>query len=266
MTLEIHRQSVGRVVAAGAVFLQTLHHDPVQIALELVNQLGFVSRAPFGRRGQFLAFERREPRAGPRRLLLADRLAHRVDALRHQLLFIKRRAARQQFVKQHAQAVDVAARVNVQSAHLRLLRTHVGRRADELMQLRIDRRVRQPAFRRLGDAEINHLGHRHAVMQRDEDVRRLDVAMDDPFLVRVLDGLADLDEQVEPFLGGEIILVAVVGDADAAHQFHHEIRPAQSRCVPRIEHLGDVGMIHHRQRLPFRLEARDDLPWCPCPA
>ena len=110
----------------------------------------------------------------------------------------------QQFVEQHAQAVDVAARVDVQPAHLRLLRTHVSRRADELVQLRVNRRVRQPAFRRLGDAEIDHLRHRHAVVQRHEDVRRLDVAVDDPLLVRVLDGLADLDEQIEPFLGGEI--------------------------------------------------------------
>ena len=62
-----------------------------------------------------------------------------------------------------------------------------------------DRLVGQPAFRRLGDAEINHLGHRHAVVQRDQDVRGLDVAVDDALLMRVLDGLADLDEQVQPF-------------------------------------------------------------------
>jgi hypothetical protein len=37
-------------------------------------------------------------------------------------------------------------------------------------------------------------------VQRDEDVRRLDVAMDDALLMRVLDGLADLDEQIEPSL------------------------------------------------------------------
>jgi len=43
----------------------------------------------------------------------------------------------------------------------------------------------------------------------------LDVAMNDALLVRVLDGLANLDEQIEPFLGGEIGLVAVIGDANA---------------------------------------------------
>jgi hypothetical protein len=46
----------------------------------------------------------------------------------------------------------------------------------------------------------------------DENVRRFDVAVDDPLLVRVLDGLANLDEQVEAFPGGECILVAVIGD------------------------------------------------------
>ena len=34
--------------------------------------------------------------------------------------------------------------------------------------------------------------------QRHHDVRRLDVAMDDAFLVRVLDGLAHLHEQPDP--------------------------------------------------------------------
>ena len=37
-------------------------------------------------------------------------------------------------------------------------------------------------------------------------------------LVRVLGGVANLDKQIEPFLGGEIALVAVISDLDAAHQ------------------------------------------------
>jgi hypothetical protein len=53
-------------------------------------------------------------------------------------------------------------------------------------------------------------GHGHAVVLRDQNVRRLDVAVNDAFLMRVLDGLTDLDEQVEPLGGGEIVLIAVV--------------------------------------------------------
>ena len=139
--------------------------------------------------------ERGQPCARPRRIFLPNRLAHGINARGRQLVRVERRAARQQLVKQHAQAVDVAARINVQPAHLGLLRRHVGRRADELLELRVNSLVRQGLARGgLGDAEVNYFGHRHAIVQRDEDVRRLDVAVDDPLLVRVLNRLADLNE------------------------------------------------------------------------
>src|SRR2546428_13510206 len=107
-------------------------------------------------------------------------------------------------------------------------------------------------------------------MQRDENVRGLEVAVDYPLLMRVLDRLANPDEKIEPFLGGEIGLVAVVRDANAPCQFHHEVRPAGNagfptglsvrscQCLladwkvgatwigfaghPGIEHLGDVRL------------------------
>ena len=71
---------------------------------------------------------------------------------------------------------------------------------------------------RFRDAEINHLRHRHSVVQRDQDIRRLDVAVDDALLMRVLDRVADLDEQAQPLACGELVLVAVLGDPDPAHQ------------------------------------------------
>jgi hypothetical protein len=43
-----------------------------------------------------------------------------------------------------------------------------------------------------GDAEIQQLGH---TFERDEDVRGLDVAVDDEVLVRVRDSLTDGEEQ-----------------------------------------------------------------------
>ena len=109
-----------------------------------------------------------------------------------------------------------------------------------------------------GNAEINHLGHRHAVVERDQDVGGLDVPMDDALLVRVLDGVANLHEQLEPLLGGQVVLVAVVGDLDPAHQFHHKEGPARVRRAG-VEHLGDIGMVHERQRLALGLEPGDDL-------
>ena len=91
--------------------------------------------------------------------------------------------------------------------------------------------------RGFGDAEINHLGHGHVVVLGDQNIRRFDVAMNDALLMRVLDGLANLDEQFEPLVGGEIVLVAVIGDLDPAHQFHDEERPARCRVAPAVEAL-----------------------------
>jgi hypothetical protein len=36
--------------------------------------------------------------------------------------------------------------------------------------------------------------------------------MNDALLMSVLDGVADLDEQVEPFLDWQVILIAIIGD------------------------------------------------------
>ena len=44
-----------------------------------------------------------------------------------------------------------------------------------------------------------------AVVQRDQDVGRLEVAVDDPLLVGVLDRLADLDEQLQPLADVEAV-------------------------------------------------------------
>ncbi len=135
------------------------------------SSLDVLDRTPLRRRRQFLALERRESSARARRFLLPDRPADRINALRHQFLGVEGRAAHQQFIEQYSQAVDVAARVYVQPAHLRLFRTHIRRRADELLQLRVHRRVGQPPFRGLGDAKINHLGHWDTIMQGDEDIQ-----------------------------------------------------------------------------------------------
>ncbi len=143
----------------------------------------------------------------------------------HQFLWIEGRLAGEQFVEQHAERVNVGARVNVEAAHERLLRAHVGGRADELLERGKDSLVRERfAGGGFGDAEINHFGHGHAVVHGDKNVRGFQVAVDDALLVRVLDGAADLREQFEPLLCREFFLVAVLSDFDPAHQFHHEVR------------------------------------------
>ena len=109
--------------------------------------------------------------------------------------------AGEEFVQQHAKAVDVGARVDVLAGQAELLRTHVGGRADELPEAGGEGLLGQGLLDRLGNTEVDDFRGRPAILQRDEYVRRLEVAMDDAFLVRVLNGAADLDEQGRPARG-----------------------------------------------------------------
>src|SRR5260370_24164330 len=53
------------------------------------------------------------------------------------------------------------------------------------------------------------------------------------------------------------MLVVVIGDLDAANQFHYEIRPSTFGGTG-VEHASDVRMIHQGQSLSFGLKAGDD--------
>jgi len=121
-----------------------------------------------------------------------------------QLLGIKRRGAGQQLVEQHAEAVDVAAGIDVKAADVGLLGGHVLGRAYELAKLGEQRFVGEAlAVRRLGDAEVDYLRDRRAVVQRHKDVGRLQVAVNHALLMGMLNGPADLSEQFQLLAGAE---------------------------------------------------------------
>ena len=144
------------------------------------------------------AVERAQASRGTRRLFVADDAADSRPTRRESSRSaVEGRFARQQLIEQHPEGVNVTARVNVQAAHLGLLRAHVRRRADELLEGGEDRLVGQasgPAVA-LAMPKSMILGTRHPIVVGNQDVGRLDVPVNDALLVRVLDGLADLDEQ-----------------------------------------------------------------------
>src|SRR5262249_23696777 len=105
---------------------------------------------------------------------------------------------REQFVQKHAQAVDITARIDINARHHTLLRTHVRGRANELLECSEQCLIGQPSLCRFGDSEINYLWHSRTVVDRHENVGWFKVAMDDSFLVRVLDRPANQHKQVEP--------------------------------------------------------------------
>jgi hypothetical protein len=83
-----------------------------------------------------------------------------------------------------------------------LLRGHGRGRADERADGRETPAV-AVGFEELGDAEIEELHGALAVVEREGDVARLDVAVNDPRLVRRLQGEADRLKDVEHLVGRE---------------------------------------------------------------
>src|SRR5258705_511089 len=76
----------------------------------------------------------------------------------------------------------------------------------------------------LGDSEINDLRRRLLIRPcRYEDVRRFDVSMDDPFLVRVLNRVTDFYEQFQTSARRQGISVAIISDFLTLDQFHNKI-------------------------------------------
>ena len=70
----------------------------------------------------------------------------------------------------------------------------------------------------LGTGLSSYMRHQH--------VGRLDVAVDDAFLMGVLDGLADRHEQLQPLPRRQLVVVAELGDGHALDQLHDEVGPA----------------------------------------
>jgi hypothetical protein len=134
-------------------------------------------------------------------------------------------------IEEEAERVDVGARIGGPTVDL-LGRevpggAHHGSRAREVVG---------PGG--LGDAEVGDLDRG---AQRDEDVRRLHVAVDEPGAVggveRVGDLLADADHVGD---GQATLLVDQVAEGRALDQLHHDVRDAV--VVARVVGGDDVGV------------------------
>ncbi len=156
----------------------------------------------------------------------------------------------QQLEQQHTELIDVAGRRDRFPAHL--LRRGVFRRhdADAGPRLRPRRRER---FRieQLGDAEVEKL---HRPIGVNQDVARLQVAMDDQMAVRVVDRRAHRSKQSQPLIDRQPVFVAVGVDGRALDVLHDEIGLAAFRYAA-VEEMGDVGVGDARQDLALGEEA-----------
>ena len=142
---------------------------------------------------------------------------------------IERGRARQQFIEDDSQRVDIGAGVDILTRRIGLLRAHVLRSTQQHSHAREHGIRGQLLGECFGDSEIDNLGRRPAVHINDQDVGWLQIAVDDGFLMCVLHSFADAHEKVQPFAGAEPVIIAVVGDRNAGHVLHDEVRRALGR-------------------------------------
>lgn len=165
----------------------------------------------------------------------------------------ERPAAGQELVEERAQRVDVGRRRHRAPRHLLGARV-LGRR-----ERRQGARLRQAGGARiriedLGDPEVEepHLP------SGEQDVRRLEIAVDDQVRVREGDRPADLLEELEPAFERQALRVARFGDRPPVDVLEDEVGDPL-RVDPRVEQAGDRAVGEARERLSLDPEAREEL-------
>ena len=217
---------------------------------------------------QELADRRRRLRGQPRKIDL--RLEHSGEGL-GDAVAAEQRAAGEHLVEHYAERPDV--RPLVDRLSLRLLRRHVGRRAENHAQLRaVDRgegwrihdrwRARQVRrgsgtggrLHRLGQPEIEDLG---LSLTGSFYVLGLEIAVDDPFLVRLFERLRDLQRERKALSKGKRPLFEALGERRTGDELHDE--GVRGSAGLEAVDLGDVGVVELCQQLRFAFESGETL-------
>ncbi len=107
----------------------------------------------------------------------------------------------------------------------------------------------------LGEAEVDHLDEVAAEPHRlEDDVLRLEIAVDDVEVVRLAERGEDLDHDVDDALEGEeALLVHHAGEVLPAQVLHHQVElPA---VLPEVDHGDRVGVVEAARGARLRDEA-----------
>jgi hypothetical protein len=258
VAFEILRELGDGLVSVGGIALQRLQRDPIEVAAQPSPQSVHGQASGCGDGG----LEAGGGCTRPRRI----HFAHLLQVLQQPSFLhragIVRQTPRQQFVEQHAERIDIGANVNLAASEVRLLGTHVTRRAEAAAPKRhrfARSRVAKAAIAQgLGDAKVDDLRHRRAIDGCDQHVARLQVAVNDSPLVRVVHAAADLDEQPQAAGQWHPASIAERHQRSAADELHRE-EWQPLRSGPGVVDLRDIRMAHARQRLPLEREAGDHL-------
>src|SRR5258706_7777785 len=164
-----------------------------------------------------------------------------------------RHTAGEQFVQNQAQGIHVAARIELCRIRSDLLGTHVRQGPDEFSKVRSagDLRI---AIGDARDAEIQNFRLPGFI---DQDVARLQIAMNNAAVVSLLRGLADLDDQIQALRRRQAVSGGILEQRVAMDSVHGEER--SSTHDSGFENLRDAGMLETPERMRFLREAAENF-------
>ncbi len=191
-----------------------------------------------------LAAQRRQPGADAARGLRRAGRAHRVRP-------------GQRLVQHERERVQVGALVDALSG--RLLGRHVREGADDVAGA-----GERLVARQVGDAEVEQLGRRAGRLGRDDHVLRLDVAVDDAAVVRVVERVGETEADPQDVAVAERAVALERRQRAAADQLGDQEPLAAG--LAGVEHRHDPRVVEPRRRqrlalgtLGHRARSRDDL-------
>ena len=177
-----------------------------------------------------------------RQRILLEHLAHRDRGIAGE-----RPLAGEKLIEDDADGEKIGAAVHRQSQDL--LRRHVGRRAEHRADLRQFRRFD------VGNAEVGDL---HRAIRQQEDVRRLDVAMDHAQPMRVAERRQDLRQDAHRVRRPEaLVLFEVLLELAPLDQLHRDVPDAG--IFAEVVDRDDIGMRQPARGLRLAAKAREDL-------
>ena len=156
--------------------------------------------------------------------------------------------AGEHFVKDHAERIDVGAMVGCLGSRV-LFRGHVVRRADSLLLV-----WRAVAPQHLGDAEV---GDFHLAGLVEQQVFRLDVAVDDCMIVRVLQRVADWRHDGQGLFRLQPARAEELAQVHAVNILHQQVK--QPVGLSEVVDRDNVRVTQFCERLGLASEAFGEL-------
>ena len=202
--------------------------------------------------GRFLEALQTDRLGGPRQSRLEPRRRDRVAVTDlHERLHGRRRPERrpagQELVEDGPQSVDVGRRADQPRVSLGLLRGHVAGRAED----RVGPGDRLSGVEHLGQTEVGHLGQQTRV---EQDVGRLQVAMNDPLAVRLGDRARQRLDELRRGGSGPGGAVESLVEAAAGQVLELEVGEAADRAD--VVDLHDARVAEPGDRLGLAPEPR----------